>query len=126
MIESYHIILKGISDDYIYEAAKLCLSECEYFPKPKEILKRVPKKVNDDLEGVNFKIAERMRCQNQGCLRVDMCIKEPVDDPASKYLCRDCYSGLTLQERNQRMRDILHMIKDKDFKPTWVAPNPET
>ena len=68
----------------------------------------------------DFTIEGRRQCSK--CGKIDMCIKEPKDSRV--WECRDCYSGLTKQERTQRFRDIQKSMGNPDFKPDWYEEIP--
>lgn len=73
-----------------------------------------------DSEPVDYIIEGRIKCQQ--CGKVGMCIKEPVDH--GSWRCRDCYSGLTSKQRTQRFKDLIRMMEDKTFKPSWAEEPP--
>jgi hypothetical protein len=122
LLDVYMPLFNGVSNDDILEAGiAYTKADVDRFPTPAKLKSCVPTKTSSYVGSQKFILTTtKIRCQVPGCLKVDICIKEPSDDPAAFYKCRDCYSGLTFQQRNQRLRDIMHMIKDKKFKPAWV------
>jgi hypothetical protein len=124
LIDAFYQKLKAFTDDSVYTAFKKYHESDDdnddKFPSPSRIKKLIPTgNYFDELNNDKFHMVMKMRCQIPGCFKTDVCIREPNQEGV-KYKCRDCYSGLTLEQRNQRMRDIMHMIRDKNFKPLWV------
>lgn len=122
LVEGYFNALQGYSNEDIVEAAaKYAEDDNDYFPTPGKLKKCIPVKNYDGTDNSKFHLTEyKMECQASGCFKKDLCIREP-NEKGIPYICRDCYTGLTFSERNQRLRDIMHMIKDKNFKPEWVS-----
>lgn len=89
-----------------------CL-DCAGFPPADE--KQVFLNSADD----NFVIEGRRQCQK--CSTVSQCIKEPKD--TGQWECQKCYSGLTKEQIQQRWKDIVHMLNDKEFMPEWAKKN---
>lgn len=53
-----------------------------------------------------FEMHGRMKCQ--ACGTVGLCIKEPAK--SGTWKCRDCYSGMTIDERREKIRQIIRSI----------------
>lgn len=123
MVEVYMPLFNGVSNDDIMEAAiAYTKGDNEYFPTPAKLKSCIPTKAYNDTGSQKFMLTStKMRCQVSGCLKVDICIKEPLDDPSSIYKCRDCYSGMTFQQRNQKLKDILKMFDDKKQKRLEIS-----
>jgi len=51
----------------------------------------------------DFKMESRHKCPE--CGKIDICIKEPAS--SGTWKCRDCYSGMTLQERQAKIHQII-------------------
>lgn len=117
MVEVYMPLFNGVSNDDIMEAAiAYTKGDNEYFPTPAKLKSCIPAKNYSGDYQKFILTSTKIRCQVQGCLKVDICIKEPLDDPSSIYKCRDCYSGMTFQQRNQKLKDILKVFDDKKAK----------
>lgn len=76
----------------------------------------------NEVDVVDYLMEGRRRCQIPGCSIVGVCIKDPKDTGIWK--CKDHYTGLTVKERDQRWKDIYHLMDDKDFKPDWYKGVP--
>jgi hypothetical protein len=72
------------------------------------------------IEKDDFIIEGRRKCQN--CGTIGICIKEPKED--GPWKCKDCYTGLDRDQRKQRWKDIMHAMKDRNFKPDWYEELP--
>ena len=105
LTEAYSYALKKYSDDEIREAGYKCLEQCDHFPKPTEIISRIPKK-----ESPGSLLFDTCRCSK--CHEVKWCIKE---DDMNGWECRECYSGLTAEEYKAKMRGIIKILESKDL-----------
>ena len=110
VIKIYWKALKQFSEDQIYAAYDSCINELKFFPKPAEVVKRIP-----DIElskPEKFRLYEG-RCQ---CGHTGLVIQEPISTPPR---CKECYTGLASQEVKKRLRDLSEMMNNKEYRPEW-------
>ena len=103
LIEAYRRALRNKTDDQVRIGGHKCMEELTYFPKPAEIIARMPMAASESNE--DFIIRDNVRCGS--CGSVKRGIKEPKD--AKSWECRVCYTGLTdsqVAERFNRLGEI--------------------
>ncbi len=112
MIKGYYATLKPFSSDQLAHVYDKCVNECKKFPLPVEIRERIP--IAEQDMGEKFRIFKG-RCE---CGHIGMVIDELTGSKV--FRCRKCYSGLSLVQYKQRIRDLVIMMEDKTYRPQWV------
>ena len=102
MTDIYYQALKKFSEKNLLRAAESCMNELEFYPKPIDLTKRLPKG-NTSMDESAFKIKEGVTCGK--CGLVTMCIEEPTG--CSLWRCRKCYTGMSVPQIQQKLRDLV-------------------
>ena len=117
VVRTYQEILLKYSDEDIHKATKKCLEECTSYPKPKDVVDRIPFR---DRTKRQYRFEWGM-CSK--CGEMKHCIRDPIDAAGE---CRECYTGLSDGEINFRFGEVLNKIqnveiasgqKRKEFEP---------
>ena len=111
----YHKALRRYPENNLLRAAESCMNELEFFPKPVDLTKRLPRGGSAIDEG-KFRIREQVRCTDCGEIR--MCIEEPTD--CGQWKCRQCYTGMTVKEIQDKLESL--MIRMDKGKSKAINP----
>lgn len=115
LIEAYYLALKKYSEEDIQKAGYKCLDECDYFPKPVDISRRIAeinKTTSYSSPDEDFIFSGQARCIE--CGKIGFSIKEPK--ATGQWKCRQCYSGLTVEQYKAKIQEIIKGIKPYKFK----------
>jgi len=113
---AYIKALKPYTDDEIRQAGYKCIDNCSYFPKPAQILGYIYTDQASKQYGAKFNMYSRycQVCKKTDCITM----KDDGDDRTGEkgddlWKCRECYSGISSDEYQQRMYNIIEMIEEK-------------
>ena len=107
LIETYWQTLKKYSDDEIREAGFKYLEQAQEktpYPKPGDISARITQRSTESQSYIIEKGHTCSVCWKKNC----MCIIEKPDTPS--WTCRECYTGMDIEEIRQRYKDITDKI----------------
>ena len=165
LIDTFFEVLKKYPFKVVSEAGYRCLEDLEFFPRPAQLIKLMPKtkglraakdlqerytcpacknlthaiiegkcwdchtgiplqygrepsKQKDWIEERDWIISDNMQCQ--ACKMPNLyCIKEPID--SGQWRCQKCYTGLTMDQYKQKLRDIIAIAFQDRFNLKDVA-----
>lgn len=97
------------NDGQVITAVNRCIEDNVRFPTPGEIIDRI-KALSPPLETYE---SHEMRTHCSKCGKYRYCRR---DSGHPQYECEDCYTGLTREERIQRVRNFTKTLKGGLFK----------
>jgi hypothetical protein len=116
LVNSYHFRLKSYDEDAVRKIIFKWVDVSDKFPKISDIIAQLPR--GSWGENEDYKIQEHMMCNE--CHKANVsCIKEPK--LTGIWRCRQCYTGLTSDEIEQRFKDLGLMMGDNPIIPKWVS-----
>ena len=112
-IDAYYSVLRGCSDDKIRQAGYRCMEVCTYFPKPAEILGKIHLKETQEQYGAKFNQSSGycQVCKKTGCMTMQ------DDEDNHLWKCRECYTGLTNEQIQQKFKDLYNILDDVKEMP---------
>lgn len=118
IIESYFYVLRKYNEKQVQQAGYKSMERFKWFPKPADLVGLIETEKHDQEYREHFKpenapnkIWPSVRCRD--CGRTRMCI---LDN--NRWLCRECYTGLTSDEINERYEKVivaLQAFRDKEM-----------
>ena len=111
--EAYYEGLKKYSIKDITKGGQRCLDTCKGFPIPKEIVEAMDL---NEFTKEDYRISYKMKCGR--CYKIGLGIEEPIN--SHRWLCRQCYTGLTSKQIAGRFNDLFLMMENKGYRPEWL------
>ena len=109
IIDSWMHVFDRYTDAQLKPAVYSCADEVFRFPVPAEIIARI-KAIAPPLETYE---SHETKTNCSKCGKWRYCRK---DSTHPQYECEDCYTGLTREERIQRVKDFTKTLKGGFFK----------
>ena len=82
------------------------MEECQRMPTPQDIISRMPSEDTGDQQQYILSPAKCGLCGSSG-----LCIKE--DPYSDTWRCRECYTGLTIEQHKAKMAEIIQALNMK-------------
>ena len=113
MQDAYSNTLKGCTDEEIKKAGYQCMETCQYFPKPAEILCKIHITQTKKQYGAKFNQSSGycQVCKKTGCMTMQ------DDEDNNIWKCRECYTGLTNEQIQQKFKDLYNILDDVKEMP---------
>ena len=106
LVEAYHRAFRAYTDKQISNAGDQAMQEMEFFPKPVDIIRRIPQEATDSSGTIGYEVR---KCQE--CGAVKHCIEDPIG--CGEWQCRPCYTGLSDQEIADRFAKLGKSLRGK-------------
>lgn len=120
LLSAYVVALGAFKDSDLKAAADMYLTEGQYFPpRPSDLIKLLPR---PETMSEEYKLQPGTRCQK--CGHWGMCIKD--QDTGWQWQCRQCYTGLTVQQYNRNMQSLGKASKDTKVRFNFTTHQVET
>jgi transcription elongation factor Elf1 len=100
--KAYYEVLKSFKDSEIKNAGYLCLEECTFFPKPKEIIDRI---ASATITAHDKEIMNRYTCPKCGT-HVSVIIEG---------VCWDCHNGVPISAGRRQSERVEYQTEDRDY-----------
>lgn len=112
-IAAYVIALDRFKEENIRASGQRCMDTCKSFPLPAEIIEKMDLK---EFSKEDYRISYKMKCGR--CYKIGLGIEEPIN--SHRWLCRQCYTGLTSKQIAGRFNDLSLMMENKGYRPEWL------
>lgn len=115
LVDIYYKAFRKHPEINLLKAAESCMNELEFWPKPIDLISRLPKG-GSAIDESSFRIREQVRCSK--CGYIGMCIEEPSD--CGEWRCRQCYTGMSVSEIKQRLKGLREKMdngRSKEINP---------
>ena len=104
LLKAFEYAFRNKSDEQVKLGGYKCLEDLTYFPKPVEVIQRMPRETDNPNE--DFIIWDDVKCV--GCGHIGRGIKEPKED--GNWQCRVCYTGLSHAQVVEKFHQLYEIM----------------